>query len=145
MLEGLSAIVVASRDDDFVPACTLASAVHADGEGRATVYVPEVNGGPVFANVERSGAVAVVMEHIPTHRCVQIKGTCLEMRPAREDERPLIEAIQQAFFADVRVFGASSHVMRRNRWPCRAITFTVAEVFEQTPGPRAGLPVERPS
>jgi len=144
ILEGLNAIGIGTRDQELVPATTLAAGVHADGEGHLTVYVPEVTGARIFANVAANGAVAVVLEYIPTHRTVQVKGTCLEMREAREDERETVERIQGAFFDDVMMIGAPSDVRRRLRWPCRAITIDVTEVYEQTPGPRAGLPFGAP-
>lgn len=140
ILEGLSAIVVGTRDDALVPACVLGAGVAADPSGRVTIFVPEVTGGETFANVARNGRVSVTLEHIPTHRTVQIKGRCLEMRPAVEAERPIVDRIQEAFLADVEAIGAPGDARRRRRWPCRAITFEVAEIYEQTPGPHAGFP-----
>jgi len=141
LIEGLSAIAIGSRDQELVPACTLAVGAQADDAGRLTVYVPDAIGAAIFRNVEANGRVAVVMEHIPTHRTVQVKGRCLEMRPAREDERPIVERSQAQFLEVVALIGAPAHAARRRRWPCRAITFSVDEVYEQTPGPRAGLPL----
>ena len=142
ILEGLHTIIVGTRDENLIPACTLAAALAADEEGRVTVYVSEASGQAIAANVRANGAVAVVAEYIATHRTVQVKGTCVEIRAAREDERAFIEGNQERFFEDVALIGAPAHVRRRRRWPCHAITFQAAEIFEQTPGPRAGLPFE---
>jgi hypothetical protein len=144
ILESLSAIAVGTRDDGLVPACTLAAGAQASEDGRVTIYIPEAIGTAIFANVAANGAVAVVLEHIPTHRSVQVKGRCVEMRVAREDERDIVEKSQAAFFDVVELIGAPSAVRRRRRWPCRAITIEVTDVFEQTPGPRAGAPYENP-
>ena len=111
LLDGLSAIVVGTRNAELVPACILAVGIAADEEGHATVFIPEATGGAVFDNVEANGQIAVVLEHIPTHRTLQLKGTSIEVRPAREDERGVVEKSQAAFFQDVGVIGAPAHVL----------------------------------
>ena len=140
ILDGLHAIVVGTRDAGHVPAAALGAALVADEEGRVTVYLPEVAAARTIANAAEAGSIAVAAEFIPTHRTVQVKGKVLEIREAREDERALVERMQGEFFDDVALIGAPAHVRRRLRWPCRAITFQAEEVYEQTPGPRAGLP-----
>jgi hypothetical protein len=143
LLDGLTAIVVGTRDADLVPACVQAVGFAADGSGRVTVYVPEVAGEACLANIEANGAVAVVMEKVMTHRTVQVKGRCVETRPARPDEREIVERCMASFTDDVALAGAPRRILlKKNRWPCRAVTIDVTEVFEQTPGPRAGLPFE---
>jgi len=142
ILEGLSAIAVGTRDAALGPACVQAVGVTADASGRVTVFIPEATGERTFANLAANGAVAVVMEKILTHRTVQVKGRCVGLRPASEDEREIVERCMGAFFDDVVSAGAPRRVLtRKNRWPCRAVTLEVAEVYEQTPGPRAGLPL----
>jgi hypothetical protein len=140
ILEGLHAIVIGTRDANRVPSAALGAALSAGEDGRVTVYVPEVAGAATVANAASEGVIAVAAEYIATHRTVQVKGNVLEIRDAREDERELVERMQNAFFDDVALIGAPAHVRRRRRWPCHAITFQAREVYEQTPGPRAGLP-----
>ncbi len=143
LLEGHDAIGVGSRDASLRPACAMAAGVSFPGDaGRVTVFVPEATGAETFANLEANGRIAVVFEQILTHRAVQVKGRVTELRPAEEAERPLVERSMASFFAQVEAVGGSPPVVRRKRrWPCRAVTFEVEEVFEQTPGPRAGNPL----
>ena len=141
ILEGLTAIAVGTRDAALRPACVQAVGLTAEPTGRLTVFVPEATGERTFVNLAANGAVAVVAEKILTHRTVQVKGRCVEMRPAREAEREIVERCMGAFFDDAVVAGAPRGILqRKNRWPCRAVTLEVAEVYEQTPGPRAGEP-----
>jgi hypothetical protein len=143
IVEGLTAIAVGTRDSSLVPACVQAVGLAADAAGRVTVYVPEATGQACFANIEANGAVAVAMEKILTHRTVQVKGRCLEMRPARPDERAIVERCMNSFIDDVVTAGGPRPILlTKNRWPCRAVTLDVTEVFDQTPGPRAGLPFQ---
>lgn len=48
-----------------------------------------------------------------------------------------------AFDAEVAAIGLPPAALRRrNCWPCTAATFAVREAYEQTPGPRAGEPLD---
>ncbi len=138
---GLTAIVVGTRNASLAPACAMGVGVVADKSGSLTVYVPEATGRETFENISTNGLVAVVMEHVPTHRTVQVKGRCQSMRPATEPEREIVDRSHEGFFRDVAFVGAPARIRRQNRWPCRAITIEVTEIFDQTPGPRAGLPL----
>ncbi|HQQ78162.1 MAG TPA: pyridoxamine 5'-phosphate oxidase family protein [Thermoanaerobaculia bacterium] len=141
ILAGHDAIAVGTRDAAMRPACSMAVGVAFPGEGRVTVYVPEATGARTLADLEANGAIAVVFEEIPTHHTVQLKGRVTEIRPAGERERELVERSIGGFFAQVEAVGGPPAVVRRKRrWPCRAVTFAVADVFEQTPGPKAGTP-----
>ncbi len=135
------AIAVGTRDAALRPACTMAVAVAFPASRRVTVYVPEATAARTLADLEANGAIAVVFEEILTHHTVQLKGRVDEIRPARDDERELVERSVGGFFAQIEAAGGSPSIVRkRRRWPCRAVTFAVTDVFEQTPGPKAGTP-----
>jgi hypothetical protein len=141
ILAGHDAVVVGTRDAALRPACAMAVGVAFPEAGRVTVYVTEAAGALTFANLEANGAVAVVFEEILSHHTVQVKGRVLEIRPAAEDERALVERSIAGFFRQVEAVGGAPGVVRRvRRWPCRAVTLEVTDVFEQTPGPKAGTP-----
>jgi hypothetical protein len=141
ILERHDAIVVGTRDAAMRPACTLAAGVVFPGAGRVTVYVSEAAGAETLANLEANGSIAVVFEEILSHNTVQLKGRVTQIRPAAEGERAAIERAMAGFFAQVEAAGGAPGVVRQvRRWPCRAVTFSVVDVFEQTPGPKAGTP-----
>lgn len=143
LLEGHDAISVGTRDAALRPFVTLAAGVSfAAGEGRVTVYVPEATGAETLANLAANGMVAVVFEQILSHHTVQVKGRVADVRPAAESDRAFVERSAGSFFAQIEAVGGIPNVVRKKRtWPCRAVTFEVTDVFEQTPGPKAGTPL----
>jgi len=143
LLEGLVAIHVATRDAALAPDEVMAATALLDAEGkRLTVYLPVATSATSLANLRENGALAVVLSQPLTHRTVQLKGRAETIRPARDDEREAVERGAAGFDAEVEAIGLPPAVVRRRaKWPCHAVTFVVAEAYEQTPGPRAGEPM----
>jgi hypothetical protein len=143
LLEGLVAVHVATRDADLVPDEVMAAAAHVEPDGRRlTVFLPVATSETSLANLRENGAIAVVLSQPLTHRTVQLKGRAETIRPARDDERETVERGAAGFDAEVEAIGLPpAAVRRRTKWPCQAVTFAVAEAYEQTPGPRAGEPL----
>jgi hypothetical protein len=144
LLEGLVAVHVGTRDAGLRAEEVMAAAALLDPDGtRLTVYLPVATSGQSLANLRDNGAVAVVLSQPLTHRTVQLKGRVETIRAAREDEREAVERHAAGFDAEVEAIGLPPTVVRRrSKWPCHAVTFVVAEAYEQTPGPRAGEPME---
>jgi hypothetical protein len=143
ILAGHDAIAVGTRDAALRPACSLAVGVAFPETGVATVYLPEATAAETLAHLEANATIAVVFEEISTHHTIQVKGRVTGIRPAREEERAVVERSIAGFFAQVEAFGGPPTVVRKKRrWPCRAVTFTILDVFEQTPGPKAGTPFD---
>ncbi len=144
LLEGLVAVHVATRDAGLVPDEVMAAAALLEPDGRSlTVYLPDATAATALANLRDNGEVAVVLSQPLTHRTVQLKGRVESLRAAREEEREAVERFAAAFDAEVAAIGLPPAALRRrNRWPCTAATFAVREGFEQTPGPRAGEPLD---
>jgi hypothetical protein len=93
------------------------------------------------ANLERGGAIAVTGVAVLTLRAVQLKGRADEPVPT-SDAGDLARAAHHldAFFTEVnRAEGTPIALLERLRpTALAACTITVAEVFDQTPGPGAG-------
>ena len=138
------AIHVATRDAALLPDEVTAAAALLDADGRRlTVYLPVATSGTSLENLRDNGAIAVVLSQPLTHRTVQLKGRAETIRPARDDEREAVERHAAGFDAEVEAIGLPPAVVRRRaKWPCHAVTFVVAEAYEQTPGPRAGEPMD---
>lgn len=144
LLEGLVAVHVATRDASCAPDEVMAAAALLEPDGRrVTVYLPAATAETALANLRENGAIAVVLSQPLTHRTVQLKGRAESIREATEEERPAVERFAAAFDAEVEAIGLpTAAVRRRTRWPCSAVTFRIVEAFEQSPGPRAGEPLE---
>jgi hypothetical protein len=136
VLEGLSVIAIGTRDADLQPSCVLAVGIAFEPQGLLTVYIPET---AALRNLAENGAMAAVFEKPMTHKTVQVKGRCVAMRPAGEADRTAVDGWAERFAEDVIAVGVPIPNARRlRRWPCRAVTLEVTDIFEQSPGPHAG-------
>jgi hypothetical protein len=139
---GLSALV-GTCDASLRPACCRAVGVvvHEGGE-RMTLYVPEVAGARVIANVDENRRVALTMSHPTSHRTIQMKGPVTELRKALAPERAIVTRYIEAFAAHVDFIGLPrARVHQVAAWPAWAVEFKVEQLYTQTPGPRAGKPL----
>jgi hypothetical protein len=139
-LDGGTSVLVGTVDRHLMPACCRAIALtSADDLASVTTYVPVATSQTTIANIAMSHRMAVVVTHPVDHFSVQLKGITGTVRLARDDEAPLVnERLEQ--FADVlHSLGVPRRVTRAvTHWPVFAIEMRVEDVYEQTPGPRAG-------
>jgi hypothetical protein len=88
--------------------------------------------------------VAVTGCSVLTLRATQIKGPISFVEPANDDDKRKMAEYCNAFFDDIaKVDAIPRHMMERLVPPTIvACVFEVVEVYDQTPGPNAGAPVE---
>jgi hypothetical protein len=68
----------------------------------------------------------------------------LDVRPADERDRRAIERYRTALTQHFGTIGFPPEITRRiAHWPAHALRLRVEGVFIQTPGPGAGVPLER--
>src|SRR5687767_4064869 len=141
--DGGTSVLVGSADANAVPACCRGIAVSTDATlARATVYVPVATSRDVIANAATTKKLAVMITRVVEHVGVQLKGSVEAIRLAADDEAPFVRRRLNEF-ADVlddiglprRIFRSVSH------WPAFAVDLKVEEVYDQTPGPRAGFSI----
>jgi len=115
------------------------AAIVEPGGGHVVVYLADVAAARVLPDLEANGLAAVTFGRPVDERACQVKGTFVSARPAREDERPALDAQWDHFSRTLEMIGVS-RVARSAwpRWPATAITLKPTAVFEQTPGPSAG-------
>lgn len=130
----------ATRDDRLVPDVVRPAGVRVEAGGQeVTFFVATVTAAQMLKNVESNRRVALVLSHPQDNRSVQLKGAVLETRPAREDERPLMDQYRARFARLLEPLGVPpSFVMRTQIWPAVAVRFRLEQMFLQTPGPAAG-------
>ena len=140
----------ATRDDRLVPDVVRPAGVRVeDGGQEVTFFVATRSTGQMVKNIEGNRRIALVLSDPQDNRSVQLKGAVLETRPAREDERPLVDQWRARFARMLEPLGVpQSFVMRSQVWPAVAVRFRVEQMFLQTPGPAAGEsfrgPLRRP-
>lgn len=139
-VDGGTSVLVGSADANAVPACCRGIAVSTDRAlSRATVYVPVATSRDVVANAATTKKLAVMITRVVEHVGVQLKGTVETIRLAADDEAPFVRGRLNEFADILDEIGLPRRVFRSvAHWPAFAIEVTVEEVFDQTPGPRAG-------
>jgi len=107
-----------------------------------TVFISKVQGAALLKAVQENGAIAVVFSQPSTHRTLQLKGNDATALPLEADDARRIAEYRAAFAHELGLFGyepALAHTLLSH--PSSAIVamrFTPAEMYLQTPGPRAG-------
>ena len=137
-------VLIGTRDVDLVPeACRGLGARVERGRREVTVFVPEVTGTRTFDNLRDNGRIAVCFSRAIDHRSVQLKGRVLSIEPATDDDRIVIDVYRASIAHAWGELGFPPRItMSITHWPAVAVRFAVESVFEQTPGPRAGVPIQ---
>jgi hypothetical protein len=139
-LERGRSILLAAIDSKGFPSCCRGIAVNStDDFATLTAYVPVATSQDVVANIAATRKLAVSSTQPLDHNSVQLKGTATNVRLARDDERQFVEE-KLLEFADVLAeCGLPRRITRAvTHWPAFAVEMKVEQVFEQTPGPKAG-------
>jgi hypothetical protein len=88
--------------------------------------------------------VALSLTRPSDDKSMQIKGKSRGVREATEAERSTQELLRGAMVEQLAVVGLPRAFTRRMPfWPSVAIDIDVTDVFVQTPGPSAGMPLTR--
>jgi hypothetical protein len=139
-LEAGLSILVGVADAHGVPTCCRGYALRSTDElETVTVYVPLATSHETIQALATTGRLAVGATHPADHSATQLKGVATETRLAREDEAAFLRERISAFADMLDAFGVPKRVSSRIiYWPAFAVTMRVEEIYEQTPGPRAG-------
>lgn len=143
-LESGLAIVVGVRDGDRNPEGAAAWAVEVDEErGLLTVYLHEIAAAELLRHLRSHPEIAINLDQPTSHRACQAKGVFVGSRPARDDERELVERQVEGFRKDLAEIGFPRALTAAwQTWPCTALEVRVTQLFEQTPGPGTGGPLK---
>jgi hypothetical protein len=139
-LEPGRSILVGTVDAANIPSCCRAVALASgDDLATATVYIPIAVCQQTLQNVATTGRIAVVTAHPIDHCSIQLKGTTTDVRLAREDEAAFLRERLEDWAGVLDKIGVPRRLVRSTAgWPAFAVTLRVEQIFEQTPGPRAG-------
>lgn len=137
--EGLG-IHLGTRDRQLHPngVRAIAARVGADGT-HITVFLAENASVRVLPDLRSNGHGAVSFGRPIDERACQVKGTFVEARPARDEERGMVLAQFEGYKRNLEMIGVPRNGMEQwTTWPAIAITLKVTAVFEQTPRPGTG-------
>lgn len=136
-------IHIGTRNTQLEPngARAVAAKVEAAGS-QLIVFVSEIAARRLRDDLESNGQAAVVFGRPEDERSCQVKGVLIDMRPAIESERPMLEKQWDGFMTQLEMIGIP-RVSATNwiTWPAVAIRLKVTTIFEQTPGPQAGAQI----
>lgn len=144
--KGIS-ISVASRDVRHVPSLSRALACRVSDDGsRLRLVLARSHSHDLLRDLEKSRAIAVVFTEPSTHRTLQIKGSDATLESPTPVDLAIIASSREAFGADILPLGFSREFTERlfaiEPADAVVVTFTPQTVFQQTPGPQAGAPLE---
>jgi hypothetical protein len=140
--EGIG-VHLGSRTADLEPNGVRAIAAKVDRDGtHVVVYVAAVAASRVLPDLQSNGQGTVLFGRPVDDRSVQVKGTFVDVREGRDDERAMLMAQWEGFMVNLELIGIPRAVYARcATWPVVAIRLRVSALFEQTPGPGAGAPL----
>jgi hypothetical protein len=135
-------IHIGTRDEARRPNGARAIAVHVEhGGAQLVVYVAAVAAARLIADLESNHQAAISFGRPTDDRACQVKGTFIEARPATEEDRALVTTQWDGFLGSLEQIGIPRAATRAwVTWPAVAIRLRATAVFNQTPGPDAGVP-----
>jgi nitroimidazol reductase NimA-like FMN-containing flavoprotein (pyridoxamine 5'-phosphate oxidase superfamily) len=134
------AVVVATCDARLRPAIARAWGISVSSDGtEATLCVSAPAGSKTRANLGSNAAIAVTCSQPSTYRTVQLKGRVVEIGGTSDEQLARVDAHVEAFSREAEAVGLPPGSGRRLADPgLVSVSFAVSEVYDQTPGPRAG-------
>lgn len=135
------AMEVASISPEFTPSSARAYAVRIEGE-RIKMFVERNLAGDLLHDLLSSNRIAAVFCKPESEQALQIKGTDVQLSPLASDDADQINKYCENFVDAVCPLGFMRPFVAAyigcDLTQAIAISFTPTEIFEQTPGPRAG-------
>jgi len=142
-VEGGISVFVGTVDADKIPTtCRAIALTTKDNFETVTVYVPAATAQETIANVATTRRVAIAATEPLSHGSIQIKGVSLGVRLAPPSDEQFVRSRLHQFADALDQFGQPRRVTHRiAHWPAFAIEVSVEQVFDQTPGPKAGAAI----
>jgi hypothetical protein len=134
-------ILVGAVDASGAPACCRGVGLVADDAlTTATVFVPLATSRDVVASAAATKRIAVVSSHVIDHTSFQLKGRIRALRLTTDEEVMTVSENVSAFADLIIHIGMAPRLARSiTQEPAFAIDFSIDEIYDQTPGPNAGV------
>jgi hypothetical protein len=142
-LEAGASVLVGTRSGELVPDGVRAWGPRVSADKTSVeVFVDRPSAATCVSNLRDNGRVAVCFTEVTTNRSVQLKGRCVEVGDPQASDWPVVDAHRQGFTDQVGDLGFPANMVR-NMWSTQVvkIRFVIEDVFDQTPGPKAGRPL----
>jgi general stress protein 26 len=142
LVESGAASWAATTDGEGNPEATRVVGTQVRDNGRAlTIYLPTEQSARTLRNLEDTREIAVFFASQTKYRAVQVKGEVVAIRESRVADRKIQEAYKKKFIEMAVAVGVPPALVGRLAyWPSTAVDLSVRELYDQTPGPKAGTP-----
>jgi hypothetical protein len=143
--EGIMVAHVGTRNSKLQGREQFCISMNMDAPGnQATVFISEKLSGPTLANATDNKQIAVTVTDPLTHTCYQLKGEYISHRKCTDEEHARVKEFRNRFYNGyLKAAGYPPEIAETFAYkPCLALTFNVKSIFNQTPGPGAGKPID---
>lgn len=146
MQSGVCSVIVASHDAQNRPSLGLAFGCRLSPDrARVTVFLLEGQSHAILADLRAGRAVSVLFTQSVTTRALQLKAPEAREVPLQAGDPALLDRFALALeqeWAQASAAGFTLALMSREGDTLVAFELTPEQAFDQTPGPRAGSPLE---
>ncbi|MCG6193280.1 hypothetical protein LFX25_08500 [Leptospira sp. FAT2] len=141
-LIGPLSISVATRDGERRPHFARGFGIRLEeNQKQMTVLIPNVVVSQCLKDIEDNGQIAVTVAHMSSFQTRQFKGNVIRKSECADSDYELMTAVRNAgsetsamFFGPKAGEGWGKYILK----PATAITFELSELFDQSPGAKAG-------
>ena len=141
LLESGCALIVGTVDVNGMPHAARAWGLDViDGDATRIRVLVAADEPVMLDNLDATGLVAVTGTDIRTLRSIQAKGRVIRVEAATLADRYRADRYCETFMSDIEEVDATPRALTERLRPdrFRACTVAVDELYDQTPGPRAG-------
>jgi hypothetical protein len=147
-LAGRRSIIVASRNAANRPSLMRAVGMRLSARrDEVSVLLARSQSTQLLVDLAASGSIAVVFSEPSTHRTLQLKGGNARIETATDADLAVIGPYADNLAAELASVGIEERMARAmiavDPADMVAVRFTPAEIYDQTPGPKAGAALAR--
>ena len=144
---GPVAINLSSRDSALLPSIARGYGCKVSGDARRiTVFVSVRAAAALLHDLRAGSPLAAVFCQPNSHATLQFKSDRARILPLAAGDREIMQAYATAFYAEIVALGFhdafTAGLVAPTNDDAVAIEFVPSAVFDQTPGPEAGKPLE---
>jgi hypothetical protein len=145
-IQRFTSMSIAARDAQNRPVVgrALGCRVSADRR-RLTLFLSSSREAQALACLRENGAIALTVTRPSTNETLQFKGKVLDILPLSDADRAEIAAYRQSFVEELAALGYEPGFTRAvlaGSEDSVAVAFEATEIYDQTPGPKAGTLLE---
>lgn len=146
-ITGPVAINLASHDAALIPSIARGYGCKVAADGRRITVFLSVPSSAALLDAVRAGApIAVVFCRPNSHATLQFKSPSATILPLAAGDRDIMRGYAQSFYAEIFSLGYqdpfTAGLVAPSEDDAVAVEFAPTAVFDQTPGPEAGKPLE---